>query len=62
LTSFLAWYNDHRPHMRLGGRTPNEVYFGQHPANRRPRIEPLQTLATPLALCPTADARGWTTR
>jgi transposase InsO family protein len=40
LTSFLAWYNDHRPHMRLGGRTPNEVYFSQRPANRRPRIEP----------------------
>jgi hypothetical protein len=40
LTSFLAWYNEHRPHMRLGGRAPNEVYFRRHPANRRPRIEP----------------------
>ena len=28
-----TWYNDHRPHMSLGGRT-------RHPANRRPRFEP----------------------
>jgi len=40
LISFLDWYNEYRPHMKLGGRTPNEVYFRQPPANRRPRIEP----------------------
>jgi transposase InsO family protein len=40
LASFLEWYNEYRPHMRLDGRTPNEVYFGQPPANRLPRIEP----------------------
>ncbi|MDA2934965.1 integrase core domain-containing protein [Acidobacteria bacterium AH-259-D05] len=40
LLSFLDWYNEHRPHMTLGGSTPNEVYFGQRPANRRPRVEP----------------------
>ena len=34
------WYNQHRPHMTLGGKTPNEVYQGRFPANRRPRIEP----------------------
>jgi len=42
LLSFLEWYNEFRPHMRLDGSTPNEVYFGQSPANRCPRIEPRQ--------------------
>ena len=28
------------PHTWLGGKTPNEVYFGQYPASRRPRFEP----------------------
>ena len=36
----LAWYNRHRPHTWLGGKTPDEVYYGQFPANRRPRHEP----------------------
>jgi len=40
LLSFLDWYNEYRPHMRLDGRTPNEVYFRQRPANRCPRVEP----------------------
>ncbi len=40
LVCFAHWYNECRPHMNLEGRTPNEVYFGQRPANRRPRIEP----------------------
>ena len=40
LLSFIDWFNEHRPHTTLGGRTPNEVYFSQRPANRRPRIEP----------------------
>jgi len=35
------WYNTYRPHMTLGGRTPEEVYrHDRHPANRRPRFEP----------------------
>jgi putative transposase len=37
---FFTWYNQSRPHMTRGGRTPNEVYFRLRPANRRPRIEP----------------------
>ena len=40
LIFFVGWFNEHRPHTWLDGRTPNEVYFGRRPANRRPRIEP----------------------
>jgi putative transposase len=36
----IGWYNEHRPHMALQGRTPNEVYFRKVPAHRRPRLEP----------------------
>ena len=35
-----AWYNSHRPHMTLGGRTPDEVYHRLRPMNRQPRFEP----------------------
>jgi hypothetical protein len=34
------WYNCFRPHTWLGGKTPNERYDGEFPANRRPRFEP----------------------
>jgi transposase InsO family protein len=27
LQYILEWYNEHRPHTALGGRTPSEVYF-----------------------------------
>ena len=40
LRSFVTWYNQHRPHMTLEGKTPNEVYVRLRPANRRSRIEP----------------------
>ena len=40
LLSFVGWYNEHRPHTTLNGSTPNEVYFGQRSAHRRPRVEP----------------------
>ncbi len=39
LDAIVEWYNQHRPHEWLGGKTPNEVYFGQFPANRKPRFE-----------------------
>jgi hypothetical protein len=39
LTWYTAWYNEHRPHTTLEGRTPDEVYFQQRPANRSPRFE-----------------------
>ena len=39
--AILDWYNEHRPHMSLSGKTPNEVYYGvKFPSNRKPRIEP----------------------
>ncbi|MBX3413911.1 MAG: DDE-type integrase/transposase/recombinase [Pirellulales bacterium] len=37
---FIEWYNAHRPHVALGGRTPDEVYYRRFPAHRRPRFEP----------------------
>ena len=40
LAWFGIWYNRHRPHTTLGGRTPDEVYHRQRPANQRPRFEP----------------------
>lgn len=40
LSAIVEWYNQHRPHEYLGGRTPNEVYHGWFPANRKPRYEP----------------------
>jgi transposase InsO family protein len=39
----IDWYNEHRPHDTLDGKTPNEVYFSRPPANQRPRIEPRKT-------------------
>lgn len=36
----IDWYNEHRPHMALGGRTPDEVHFARYPENRKPRWEP----------------------
>ncbi|MCH8880216.1 MAG: DDE-type integrase/transposase/recombinase [Planctomycetes bacterium] len=47
LTSYLAWYNEHRPHATLHGKTPNEVYFRLRPANQRPRIEPRERWPRP---------------
>ena len=34
------WYNQHRPHMSLAGRTPDETYYRRRPRNRQPRLEP----------------------
>ncbi len=41
-TSLAFWYNEHRPHMTLNGKTPNEVYFNRDAANEQPRFEPRQ--------------------
>jgi len=39
LSSFLRWYNESRPHMSLGGATPDEIYLGRRPTCRAPRFE-----------------------
>ena len=39
LTLAAEWYNEYRTHSWLNGRTPNEAYGSQFPANRRPRFE-----------------------
>jgi putative transposase len=36
----IDWYNEHRPHDTLHGKTPNEVYFSRPAANEQPRLEP----------------------
>jgi putative transposase len=36
----VDWYNEHRPHMTLDGKTPNEVYFSRPAASEQPRYEP----------------------
>jgi len=40
LQYLAAWYNSHRPHTTLGGRTPDELYHHLRPMNRQPRFEP----------------------
>jgi hypothetical protein len=40
LNAVTELYNRHRPHTWLGGMTPDEVYHGEFPANRKPRYEP----------------------
>jgi putative transposase len=39
LKLLLDWYNEHRPHTSLQGRTPNETYHRRRPANQSPRFE-----------------------
>jgi hypothetical protein len=40
LTLAAHWYNCFRPHIWLGGQTPNEHYDGDFPADRQRRFEP----------------------
>ncbi len=40
LDTITDWYNTARPHTWLGGRTPDEAYYGHYAANRKPRCEP----------------------
>ena len=34
------WYNEHRSHNTLNGKSPNEVYHSRPAANEQPRLEP----------------------
>jgi len=38
--SYVDWFNRHRPHASLGGRTPDEAYRRIAAANKCPRWEP----------------------
>ena len=40
LSLIRIWYNEHRPHETLGGKTPNEVFCSRPAANEQPRFEP----------------------
>ena len=55
LSLYLTWYNEHRPHSTLHGRTPSEVSDGRIPARDRPPFETRARAApmhrdTPIAL------------
>ena len=38
----IDWYNEHRTHNTLDGKTPNEIYFSRPAASEQPRHEPRQ--------------------
>ena len=40
LRFFEVWFNQHRPHSALDGKTPYEMYHEISPACERPRYEP----------------------
>ena len=40
LALYFPWYNGQRPHTRLHGATPDEIYHGRRQAIRAPRYEP----------------------
>ena len=40
LALWATWYNEHRPHQGIGGRTPLEVHHSTRAANEEPRYEP----------------------
>ena len=39
LITYARWYNQHRPHRTLRGKTPIEVHDGRPPASEQCRIE-----------------------
>ena len=55
LICHLDWYNEHRPHEFLLGRTPNEAYHDRPAVNEMPRIE-VRPHWPPEASCATPSA------
>ena len=55
----IDWYNEHRPHTTLKGKTPNEVYYFRPAANEQPRFEPREQwpIDSPCAK-PQVEVRG----
>ena len=39
MSAYVGWFNEHRPHQSLDGRTPLEVYKNLRPANDARRFE-----------------------
>ncbi|MCC7418887.1 MAG: transposase, partial [Planctomycetaceae bacterium] len=62
LLLFLGWYNEHRPHMPLRGRTPDEVYFLQAASQPPSPLRTTSALATGLPLRSATDTRCRTAR
>jgi putative transposase len=59
LSLYVVWFNEHRPHQALDGRTPNEVYAGLAPANATLRFEPRSSWpAEGSCASPHAEIRG----
>jgi hypothetical protein len=58
---YAEWYNEHRPHQTLDGRTPNEVYFDRPAANEAPRFEPRPCWPQRGLLVPLRKRRRWVT-
>ncbi len=52
--AYARWYNVHRPHTALGGRTPDEVFDGLPAASEAPRFEPRKCY--PLRRAPSRSA------
>jgi hypothetical protein len=40
MSLYAVWYNEHRPHASLDGRTPREMLDGVPPPRLRERFEP----------------------
>ena len=40
LSVYMSWFNEHRPHQALEGKTPMEVYHHLASVNAAPRFEP----------------------
>ena len=57
----IDWYNEHRPHTKLKGCTPNEIYFGRKPANRR-RVSNRVSVGEVVQMCEATDHRRTTRR